>query len=62
MRKKLKELRLQQELTQGEVANDVGITRSHYTKIENGSVNPSLGVAIKIKHRVNYFNDDLFAM
>lgn len=62
MRIKLREVRLEQELTQEEIAKDVGITRSHYTKIENGLGNPSLAVAIKIKQRLNYLNDDLFGM
>lgn len=62
MRIKLREVRLEQELTQEEIAKDVGITRSHYTKIEIGLGNPSLAVAIKIKQRLNYLNDDLFAV
>ena len=61
MRKKLKELRLKKGLTHDEMAREAGITRSHYTKIENGMGNPSLQVAIKLKDVVGYFNDDLFA-
>lgn len=62
MREKLKSLRLENELTQEELAKKVGITRSHYTKIEVGRGNPSLPVAIKIKEVLNYINDDLFVM
>ena len=61
MRRKLREIRLERELTQDQIAKEVGITRSHYTKIENGIGNPSLPVAIKIKKVLNYLNDDLFA-
>ena len=62
MRRKLREIRLKRELTQDQIAKEVGITRSHYTKIEIGIGNPSLLVAIKIKEVLNYINDDLFVM
>lgn len=62
MREKLKKIRLDRCLTQQELAERVGISRVHYTQIENASHNkkPSLEVAIKIKQVLEYFNDDLF--
>lgn len=60
MRKKLKDERKKQKLTQQELANKVGISRVHYTQIENNSKNPSLSVALSIKKVLNYAGDDLF--
>lgn len=62
MREKLKKVRLDRHFTQQELANRVGISRVHYTQIENASHNkkPSLEVAIKIKKVLNYSDDDLF--
>lgn len=50
------------KLTQQQLADKVGISRVHYTQIENNSNNkkPSLTVALKIKSALQYFDDDLF--
>ena len=49
-------------LTQKEIATMVGISRVHYTQIENNSGNkkPSLDVALRLKKVLNYSKDDLF--
>lgn len=62
MRGILKRERVRQKLTQKALADKAGISRVHYTQIENSSnnKNPSLEVAIKIKQALNYSNDDLF--
>lgn len=62
MRAILKRERIRNKLTQQELANKVGISRVHYTQIENNSNNkkPSLDVAISIKKALNYESDDLF--
>ncbi|MBR1740263.1 MAG: helix-turn-helix domain-containing protein [Lachnospiraceae bacterium] len=61
MRVKLKSVRKEQNLTQQELANIVGISRVHYTQIENSAnKNPSLEVALRIKKALNYCGDDLF--
>lgn len=62
MREILKKERMRQKLTQKELAAKAGISRVHYTQIENSSnnKNPSLEVAIKIKQALHYSNDDLF--
>lgn len=44
----LKELRKQKSLTQEEVSERIGITRSSYTNIENGERRPSVETAKKI--------------
>lgn len=64
MREILKRERIRQNLTQKEIADKAGISRVHYTQIENASnnKNPSLEVALKIKRALNYDNDDLFLL
>lgn len=62
MREILRQERKKKNLTQQELADLVGISRVHYTQIENNSNNkkPSLDVAIKIKKALGYVEDDLF--
>lgn len=55
---KLKKKRMYRELTQQDIVDylkskGVKITQGHYSKIENGSKNPSLKVAKEI---ANFFN------
>lgn len=44
----LKETREQSGLTQKELAHRIGVSRPAYTMIENGSRNPSVGIAKRI--------------
>lgn len=60
MRNKLWEIRLKQNLTQYEVAQKVGISRTTYTNIELGKKNPSLKIALRIKNALNYKEYDIF--
>ena len=62
MREILKRERIKMGLTQKEIATMVGISRVHYTQIENNSGNkkPSLDVALRLKKVLNYSKDDLF--
>lgn len=64
MRAILKQERLKKGLTQQAIANLVGISRVHYTQIENNSGNkkPSLDVAMGIKKVLDYSGDDLFSV
>lgn len=64
MREVLKRERIRQNMTQKELAEKAGISRVHYTQIENASnkKNPSLEVALKIKSALNYHDDDLFSL
>lgn len=59
-RKKLREIRLQNKLSQQNVADLAGIARSYYTKIENETREPSFRVVKLIKAALNYEGDDLF--
>ena len=60
MRLKLKEIRINRNLTQEDIASKLGIDRATYTNIELGNRNPSLEVALKIKQVLRYKNDDIF--
>lgn len=64
MREILKRERIRHHLTQQELAEKVGISRVHYTQIENAyqNKNPSLEVALKIKQVLDYHDDDLFSI
>lgn len=62
MREILRRERLKSGMTQQEIADKIGISRVHYTQIENAShnKNPSFQVSIRIKNVLNYHKDDLF--
>lgn len=60
MRKALLNARIERNLTQEEVAQKAGISRSAYTNIERGVKNPSFDVAVRIKKAVGRQNDDIF--
>lgn len=44
----IKEQRLSRNLTQQDVAEEIGISRNHLSDIENGRYNPSFKNAIKL--------------
>ncbi len=59
MRKNMVEARKKHGLLQEDVANAIGVKRSTYTRYENGTLTPTLNVALKIK-KVLQSNDDIF--
>lgn len=56
----MKKMRLGLNLTQQEVAEMAGISRSAYTSIELGNKTPSLNVAIRLKQIFKCESDDIF--
>lgn len=60
MRDILKEQRKNQKMTQAEIANKAGISRSEYTNIEIGIREPSFALALKLKKILGYRDDNLF--
>lgn len=60
MRSNLKELRTVNKMTQQQIAEKIGISRTTYTKIELGIANPSFNTAIKIKQVLGFKDDDIF--
>ncbi len=57
---KLREIRKKRNLTQQQVADNLGIKRNTYTQYETGVSTPSFEVMLKIKSLLKYFKDDLF--
>ncbi|MBF7097606.1 helix-turn-helix transcriptional regulator [Alkalibacter mobilis] len=58
MRAILKKKRINMKLTQSQVAEQIGIKREHYTKIELGDSNPSLPVYLKLKEVLEFEDKD----
>ncbi|MGL5312922.1 MAG: helix-turn-helix transcriptional regulator, partial [Peptostreptococcaceae bacterium] len=49
MRKKLRELRKKNNMTQQNIAKELCIDRSHYSRIENGHKGVTLDNALRLK-------------
>jgi len=60
MRPALRERRTKLNLTQQQVADRAKIARSSYVNIENGTRNPSLSVALRIKNALECQEDSIF--
>lgn len=60
MKNRIKIARNQVDLTQEELAQEVGVTRQTISLIENGKYNPSLKLCLEICYAVNKSLDDLF--
>lgn len=58
-REHLKEIRLRSKLTQEEVAKAIGISKQHYSRLEAGTSEGSVGVWQKLKNffRVKSIDD-----
>lgn len=56
----IKNKRINLKLSHGEVAKAIGISRSFYTQIENGTRDPSLKVAQKIASFYEISLDEIF--
>ncbi|EEM92226.1 MULTISPECIES: helix-turn-helix transcriptional regulator [Bacillus cereus group] len=58
----IKELRVQHEITQVQMAKDLQVTRQTIVAIENNHYNPSLELALKIAHYFNLKMEDIFTL
>lgn len=57
----LKGFRISRGLTQKELANELGFSKSYYSKIENGERQPSFPFMSKLKNRYPEVSiDDIF--
>ena len=56
----LKEFRTKKRLTQREMAEKIGITKSMYEKLEYNQVNPSIETIRKFKDAFKDFNPNIF--
>jgi len=61
VRTALRKARLQNGLTQAELARQVGLSRASYTNIEKGYKYPSLVTALRIAHVLNESVEGLFS-
>jgi putative transcriptional regulator len=57
---KLKLARIENNLTQAELADSVGVTRQTISLIEKGNYNPTLNLCISIAKTLNKTLNDLF--
>ncbi|HDR8066473.1 TPA: helix-turn-helix transcriptional regulator [Bacillus cereus] len=62
VKNKIKELRVQHEITQVQMAKDLQVTRQTIVAIENNHYNPSLELALKIAHYFNLKMEDIFTL
>lgn len=62
VKNKIKELRVQHEITQIQMAKDLHVTRQTIVAIENNHYNPSLELALKIAHYFNLKMEDIFTL
>ncbi|MGX5563928.1 helix-turn-helix transcriptional regulator [Bacillus thuringiensis] len=62
VKNRIKELRVQHEITQIQMAKDLQITRQTIVAIENNYYNPSLELALKIAHYFNLKMEDIFTL
>lgn len=60
LRMKLKLARIEKNLTQQELADQVGVTRQTIGLIEKGNYNPTLNLCIKIARTLDKTLDELF--
>ncbi len=60
MRTRIKELRARDNLTQADLAKQVGVRRETISFVENGEYNPSLLLAKRIAHLFKEPIEDIF--
>ncbi|MCC7570014.1 helix-turn-helix transcriptional regulator [Candidatus Micrarchaeota archaeon] len=60
MKTKIKELRAKYNLTQQQLADEIGVRRETINFIERGDYNPSLKLAAKIAKKLNTTIDEIF--
>jgi putative transcriptional regulator len=60
MKNKLKELRQQRKVSQGDLANALSVSRQTVNSIENGKFDPSLTLAIKLTRFFEISLDEIF--
>ena len=59
-RTRIKELRARYDLTQEDLAKEVGVTRQTIVYLEKGTYNPSLDLAHRVAKALKTTIDDLF--
>ena len=62
IRLKVKEFRIKRNLTQEELAKQVGVRRETIVFLEQGKYNPSLGLALKIAQELRVPINKIFSL
>ncbi len=62
MENRLKELRVEQNLTQEELARALGVTRQTIIAVENNKYDPTLRLALKIARFFEAHIEDIFKL
>jgi putative transcriptional regulator len=62
MNSNVREYREAREMTQGDLAAAVGVTRQSINAIERGRYNPSLELALKLAEEFDCAVEDLFSL
>ncbi|MFT8825735.1 MAG: helix-turn-helix transcriptional regulator [Liquorilactobacillus mali] len=57
---KVKIFRIESELTQKELASNVGVTRQTMSLIEKGEYNPTINLCLRICYQLNKTLDEIF--
>lgn len=60
MNEEMKKARLDKNLSQAELAKNIGVSRQTINMIENGSYNPTIELCIKICKELGVTLNDLF--
>ena len=60
MNQKMREARRKKNISQGELAKQVGVARQTINMVENGEYNPTLTLCVKICTALECTLDDLF--
>ncbi|WP_282136021.1 helix-turn-helix domain-containing protein [Seonamhaeicola maritimus] len=60
--KRIRMLREQQGYSQQDFANECGIEKSNYHRIESGRINPSIYTLLRVAHHLNITLSELVAI
>ena len=57
--KNLKRIRTEKDISQGDIARELDVSRGYISTIENGKTNPTLSTIAKIAKALGVTNDEL---
>ena len=57
--KNLKRIRTEKEISQGDIARELDVSRGYISTIENGKTNPTLSTIARIAKALGVTNDEL---
>ena len=57
--KNLKQIRTEKDISQGDIARELDVSRGYISTIENGKTNPTLSTIARIAKALGVTNDEL---